>query len=79
MKRGLTRPEPYYELGSLAEAEGQVNHAVRYYYMALESQSDFEPARAALTRLGRIRGLVLAKRTTLVSGTVCRIHSGCFG
>jgi len=27
---------------------------VQYYYMALEAQSDFEPARAALTRLGRI-------------------------
>jgi two-component system, OmpR family, alkaline phosphatase synthesis response regulator PhoP len=55
MMRGLTRPEPYYELGSLAEEEGQVNHAVQYYYMALEAQSDFAPARAALTRLGRIR------------------------
>ena len=54
MMRGLTRPEPYYELGSLAEEEGQVNHAVQYYYMALEAQSDFEPARAALARLGRI-------------------------
>jgi hypothetical protein len=55
MMRGLTRPEPYYELGRLAEEEGQVNHAVQYYYMALEAQSDFEPARAALIRLGRIR------------------------
>ena len=54
MMRGLTRPEPYYEMGSLAEEEGQVNHAVQYYYMALEAQSDFEPARAALARLGRI-------------------------
>ena len=55
MMRGLTRPEPYYELGRLAEEEGQVNHAVQYYYMALEAQSDFEPARSALARLGRIR------------------------
>ena len=55
MMRGLTRPEPYYELGSLSEEEGQVNHAVQYYYMALEAQSDFVPARAAITRLGRIR------------------------
>lgn len=55
MMRGLTRPEPYYELGSLAEEEGQVNHAVQYYYMALEAQSDFAPARAALIRLGRIK------------------------
>ena len=55
MMRDLTRPEPYYELGSLAEEEGQVSHAVQYYYMALEAQSDFAPARGALTRLGRIR------------------------
>ena len=55
MMRDFTRPEPYYELGSLAEEEGQVSHAVQYYYMALEAQSDFAPARGALTRLGRIR------------------------
>jgi DNA-binding NtrC family response regulator len=55
MMRDFTRPEPYYESGSLAEEEGQVSHAVQYYYMALEAQSDFAPARGALTRLGRIR------------------------
>ena len=55
MMRDFTRPEPYYELGSLAEEEGQVSHAVQYYYMALEAQSDFAPARGALTRLGRTR------------------------
>ena len=48
MMRDLTRPEPYYELGSLAEEEDQVSHAVQYYYMALEAQSDFAPARGAL-------------------------------
>ena len=55
MMRDLGRPEPYYELGELCEDEGQVNHAVQYYYMALEAQSTFEPARAALTRLGRLK------------------------
>ena len=60
MMRDLTRPEPYYELGSLAEEEDQVSHAVQYYYMALEAQSDFAPARGALTRLGRIRQMPTA-------------------
>ena len=55
MIRDLSRPEPYYELGEICEDEGQVNHAVQYYYMALEAQSTFEPARAALTRLGRLK------------------------
>src|SRR5262245_11624180 len=53
--RDLNRPEPYYKLGELCEAEGQVSHAVQYYSMALEAQSSFEPARAALTRLGRLK------------------------
>jgi DNA-binding NtrC family response regulator len=55
MMRDLNRPEPYYQLGELCEAEGQVSHAVQYYYMALQAQSTFEPARAALTRLGRLQ------------------------
>jgi DNA-binding NtrC family response regulator len=55
MMRDLSRPEPYYELGQLCEDEGQVNPAVQYYYMALEAQPTFEPARAALTRLGRLQ------------------------
>ena len=55
MMRDLSRPEPYYELGELCEDEGQVNHAVQYYYMALEAQSTFEPARAALIRLGQLK------------------------
>jgi two-component system, OmpR family, alkaline phosphatase synthesis response regulator PhoP len=53
MMREPGRPEPCYKLGKLCEAEGRVSHAVQYYYMALEAQSTFEPARAALTRLGR--------------------------
>jgi hypothetical protein len=55
MMRDLNRPEPYYQLGDLCEGEGQVSHAVQYYYMALEAQPTFEPARAALTRLGRLK------------------------
>ena len=53
--RDLSRPEPYYKLGELCEDEGQVSHAVQYYYMALEAQPSFELARAALTRLGRLK------------------------
>jgi two-component system, OmpR family, alkaline phosphatase synthesis response regulator PhoP len=54
MMRDLSRPEPYYQLGELCEAEGRVSHAVQYYYMALEAQPTFEPAHAALTQLGRL-------------------------
>jgi DNA-binding response OmpR family regulator len=52
--RDPSRPEPCYQLGELCEAEGRAGHAVQYYYMALEAQSTFEPARSALTRLGRL-------------------------
>jgi DNA-binding response OmpR family regulator len=54
MMRDVTRPEPYYELGELCENERRVPNAVQYYYMALEAQPNFEPARTALIRLGRI-------------------------
>jgi DNA-binding NtrC family response regulator len=54
MQRDLTRPEPYYQLGELAESEGHTSHAVHYYYMALDAQSTFQPARDALKRLGRL-------------------------
>lgn len=53
--RDLTRPEPYYKLGELCELEDRVNHAVQYYYMALEAQPSYEPARSALIRLGRLK------------------------
>jgi DNA-binding NtrC family response regulator len=55
MMRDPSRPEPYYELGELCEAEGRVNHGVPYYYMALEARPTFEPARSALTRLGHLK------------------------
>src|SRR5262245_10224703 len=54
MIRDLSRPEPYYQLGKICEEEGRVGHAVQYYYMALEAQPAFEPARAALKRLGHL-------------------------
>ena len=54
MIRDLSRPEPYYRLGEICEEEGRVGHAVQYYYMALEAQPAFEPARAALKRLGHL-------------------------
>jgi DNA-binding response OmpR family regulator len=53
--RDPSRPEPSYQLGELCEAEGRASHAVQYYYMALDAQPTFEPARAALTRLGRLK------------------------
>src|SRR6266480_5722220 len=46
--RDVTRPEPHYQLGELAESEGRTAHAVHYYYMALDAQSTFQPARDAL-------------------------------
>jgi DNA-binding response OmpR family regulator len=54
MQRDLARPEPYYQLGELSESDGHTSHAVHYYYMALDAQSTFQPARDALKRLGRL-------------------------
>jgi DNA-binding response OmpR family regulator len=54
IQRDVTRPEPHYQLGELAESDGRTSHAVHYYYMALDAQPTFEPARAALKRLGRL-------------------------
>ncbi len=72
--RGLTRPEPYYEAGRLAEAEAQANHTVQYDYTAREAQSDFAPARADLIRLGRIRQEPLARQELGIE-TFCRTQS----
>jgi hypothetical protein len=55
MMRDLSRPEPYFQLGDLCEEEGRLSHAAHYYYMALGARSTFEPARAALIRLGRLK------------------------
>jgi DNA-binding response OmpR family regulator len=60
MMRDRSRPEPYYQLGRLCEHDERVPHAVQYYYMALEAQPNFEPARTALIRLGRIKNTTAA-------------------
>jgi len=52
--RDLTRPEPYYWLGFLYESEGDIRQAAHYYYLALDANQTFQPARDALKRLGRI-------------------------
>jgi len=54
MGRDLTRPETYYWLGHLYETEGDARQAAHYYYMALDANPTFQPARDALMRLGRI-------------------------
>jgi DNA-binding response OmpR family regulator len=52
--RDPSRPEPCYQLGELCEVEGRANHAAQYYYMTLEANPTFEPARTALRRLGHL-------------------------
>jgi len=52
--RDATRPEPYFELGALCEADGAPRQAAHYYFMALDVFHTFEPARAALERLGHL-------------------------
>lgn len=54
MMRDVKRPEPYYWLGHLYEMEGDARQATSYYYRALDADQTFQPARDALTRLGRI-------------------------
>lgn len=54
MSRDVTRPEPYYWLGYMAEGEGDQRMALQYYFMALDASRDFEPAREALKRLGHL-------------------------
>lgn len=54
MLRDLMRPEPYYLLGHLYEDEGDMRQAAHYYYMALDVNHTFQPARDALLRLGLI-------------------------
>jgi DNA-binding NtrC family response regulator len=52
--RDSTRPEPYYQLGSFCEDEGDGRQAAYYYYLALDANPTFPPAREALVRLQRI-------------------------
>ena len=56
MLRDPARPEPYYSLGQFYESEANRDQAIRYYYMALDASSSFEPARKALKRLGYLGG-----------------------
>jgi hypothetical protein len=54
MSRAADRPEPYYWLGYLSEAEGDQKHAIQYYYMAVITNHTYEPAVEALKRLGKL-------------------------
>jgi hypothetical protein len=53
MQGDLARPEPHYQLGELAERDGQTTHAVHYYYLALDAQSTFQP-HATLSKAWRL-------------------------
>jgi len=55
MLSDLARPEPYYWLGYIFEAEGDLRQAAQYYYMAVDANHTFQPALDALARLGRIK------------------------
>jgi DNA-binding NtrC family response regulator len=54
MSRAPDRPEPYYWLGFLWEAEKDEKRAVQYYYMAVSADHSFQPAAEALKRLGKL-------------------------
>ena len=54
MVQAADRPEPYYWLGNLCEAEGDQKRAVQYYYMAVSAYHTYEPAVDALKRLGKL-------------------------
>ncbi|HVO95968.1 MAG TPA: response regulator [Terriglobales bacterium] len=54
MAHAPERPEPYYWLGNLCEAEGDQKRAVQYYYMAVSAYHTYEPAVEALKRLGKL-------------------------
>jgi len=54
MLLALDRAEPYWRLGSLWEKEGDQKLAAQYYYMAISADHNFEPAVAALKRLGKL-------------------------
>jgi DNA-binding NtrC family response regulator len=55
MSRAADRPEPYYWLGYLCEAEGDPKRAVQYYYMAYSASKAYGPVVEALKRLGKIQ------------------------
>jgi DNA-binding NtrC family response regulator len=55
MSRAADRPEPYYWLGYLCEAEGDAKRAVQYYYMAYSASKTYGPVVGTLKRLGKIQ------------------------
>jgi DNA-binding NtrC family response regulator len=54
MMREVTRPEPYYWLGYVSEAEGDKRRAMQYYSLALDASQTFQPAHDALKRLAHV-------------------------
>lgn len=54
MMREVARPEPYYWLGYVSEAEGDKRRAMQYYSLALDASADYQPADEALKRLKRL-------------------------
>ena len=54
MTRVVNRPEPYCQLGELAEQDGDQKQAVQNYYMAVSAERSYAPAADALKRLGKI-------------------------
>jgi DNA-binding NtrC family response regulator len=54
MMREVTRPEPYYWLGYISEAEGDKRRAIQYYSLALDASPMYQSAQDALKRLGHL-------------------------
>jgi hypothetical protein len=50
----LGRPEPWFQLGAIQEALSNTKGSAYMYYMALDINHSYLPARQALTRLGYI-------------------------
>jgi DNA-binding NtrC family response regulator len=53
MIREVSRPEPYYGLGQIAELEADKRRAMQCYALALDASPDYQPAREAFDRLKR--------------------------
>jgi tetratricopeptide (TPR) repeat protein len=54
MLRDRDRPEPYYWLSELCEAQGEIRDALHYYCRALDAGPTFQPTRKALGRLKQL-------------------------
>lgn len=50
-ERYESKQYPFYNLGKIMEKKGEWNEAIGYYTRALESKSDYQPAKDAITRL----------------------------